>query len=83
MPKYLITLPPQPLDQVKAAWASVVNASGGSGLTMDNAYVDKSKAQAICCWDAPDQASIEDLFSRVGVATESIQEVEEYTPEVA
>ena len=50
---------------------------------MDNAYVDKSKAQAICCWDAPDLASIEDLFSRAGVATESIQEVEEFTPEAA
>lgn len=83
MPKYLITLPPQPLDQVKAAWANVVNASGGSGLTMDKAYVDKSKAQAICCWDASDQTSIEDLFAKAGVTTESIQEVEEYTSEAA
>ena len=50
---------------------------------MDNAYVDKSKAQAICCWNAPDQASIEDLFAKAGVATELIQEVEVYAPETA
>ena len=50
---------------------------------MDKAYVDKSKAQAVCCWGAPDQTSIEDLFSSAGIATESIQEVEEFTPEAA
>jgi len=61
----------------------VVKASGGSGLTMDRAYVDKNKAQAVCCWNAPGMSSITDLFAKAGVKTESIREVEEYSAAAA
>ena len=47
---------------------------------MDNAYIDENKAQAVCCWNAPDKSSVEDLFSKAGVATQEIQEVVEFTP---
>ena len=49
-------------------------------MVMNRAYVDANEGQAICCWDAPDKNSIEDLFSKVGVQTESIREVVEYSP---
>lgn len=45
---------------------------------MDRAYIDENKGQAICCWDAPDLKSIEDLFSNAQVTTESIRQVVEY-----
>lgn len=45
---------------------------------MNKAYIDEAKNQAICCWDAPDQKSIEDLFANAQVATESIRQVVEY-----
>lgn len=47
---------------------------------MDNAYIDENKAQAVCCWSAPDKASVEELFSKAGVAAQDIQEVTEFTP---
>ena len=78
MAKFLITLPPMSKDKVKAAWTSVINASVGSNLKMNKAYIDEAKNQAICCWDAPDQKSIEDLFANAQVATESIKQVVEY-----
>ena len=46
---------------------------------MDNAYVDKDANQAICCWDAPDRASVEELFSKASVTPEAIREVAVYT----
>ncbi len=45
---------------------------------MDKAYIDETKGQAICCWDAPDQKSVEDLFAKAQVETESIRLVVEY-----
>lgn len=68
-----------PMDKVKSAWTSVIDASRGSNLTMDKAYIDKAKGQAICCWEAPDRKSIEDLFAKAQVQTDSIREVVEYT----
>lgn len=79
MSKYLITLPPMPMDKVKSAWESVVKASVGSNLTMEKAYIDETKGQAICCWNAPDQKIIEDLFAKANIAPESIREVVEYS----
>jgi len=46
---------------------------------MDSAYIDRSANQAICCWDAPDRASVEHLFAAAKVRTESIREVVQYT----
>lgn len=46
---------------------------------MDRAYVDQSASQAICVWDAPDRAAVEDLFSKAGVKPESVREVAVYT----
>lgn len=46
---------------------------------MERAYVDEAKGQAICCWNAPDRKSIEDLFSKVQIKAESIREVIEYS----
>ncbi len=47
---------------------------------MDNAYIDESKAQAVCCWNAPDRSSVEDLFSKAGVSPQEIQEVVNFNP---
>lgn len=47
---------------------------------MDNAYVDKAANQAICCWDAPDRKSVEELFGKANVTPESIREVAVYAP---
>ena len=46
---------------------------------MDQAYINESKAQALCCWDAPDRATIEGVFTKAEVNIESIEEVVEYT----
>lgn len=45
---------------------------------MDKAYIDETNGQAICCWDAPDQKSVEDMFANAQVETESIRQVAEY-----
>ncbi len=45
---------------------------------MERAYIDKTQHQALCCWDAPDRAAVEDLFGRAGVETQSIHEVAVY-----
>ena len=45
---------------------------------MDCAYVDAAAGQAICCWDAPDRASVDALFSKAGVRPETIREVTVY-----
>jgi hypothetical protein len=45
---------------------------------MDTAYINEEKAQATCCWDAPDRVTIEGVFSKAGIAFESIEEVVEY-----
>jgi hypothetical protein len=45
---------------------------------METAYVKKYKDQAICCWDAPDRETIEGLFAKEGLITESVEEVEVY-----
>jgi hypothetical protein len=34
--------------------------------------------QPICCWEAPDRKSIEDLFRRAGQQIESLRDVETY-----
>ncbi len=46
---------------------------------MDKAYIDEAKGQAICCWEAPDLKSVEDLFTKLHIHPESIREVTEYT----
>ena len=46
---------------------------------MDNAYVDHAAGQAICCWDAPDKASVEALFAKAQIQPASIREVEVYS----
>ncbi len=46
---------------------------------MDKAYVDEVEGQAICCWEAPDRKSVEDLFTKAQIQPESIREVTEYT----
>ena len=78
MQKFLITLPQIPHEEVKKAWAKVTQASGGSGCTMEKAYIKKYKDQAICCWDAPDRETIEGLFAKEGLITESVEEVDVY-----
>ena len=45
---------------------------------MDRAYVDANANQAICCWNAPDRASVEALLVRAQVKPESIREVVEF-----
>jgi len=45
---------------------------------MERSYIDEANGQAICCWNAPDRKSVENLFSRAGVSPESIREVVEY-----
>jgi hypothetical protein len=78
MPKFLITLVPMPAEQVKTVCSSVLNASVGSGLKMDSAYVDVAASQPICIWDAPDRKSVEALFAKAGQKPESIREVMAY-----
>lgn len=56
-----------------------MNASVGSNLKMDRAYIDENSGQAICCWDAPDRKSVEDLFAKAQVEPESIKEVAIYS----
>ena len=46
---------------------------------MDSAYVDEAAGQAFCIWDAPDRSSIQSLFTRAGVKTETIREVAAYS----
>ncbi len=46
---------------------------------MERAYVDEAKGQTICCWDAPDQKSVEQLFAKAQIKPESIKKVIEYT----
>jgi len=76
--KYIIVLKPMTAEAVKTACSSVMTASAGTGLTMDWAYVDKATNQPICCWDAPDRKSVEDLFSRAGQQVDTLREVEPY-----
>ncbi len=45
---------------------------------MELAFVKKHKDQAICCWDAPDRETIEELFEKEGLVTESVEEVDVY-----
>ncbi len=78
MAKFLISLPQMPLDEIKKCWAAVVEASVGSGCEMDTAYINEEKAQATCCWNAPDKATIVGVFEKAGIATDTIQEVVEY-----
>ena len=79
MSKFLISMPVMPLDEIKASWTKVVEASVGSACKMDQAYINESKAQALCCWDAPDRTTIEGVFTKAEVNIESIEEVVEYT----
>lgn len=53
-----------------------MKASGGSELTMETAFVNHDKGQAVCAWNGPDKKSIEDLFEKAGVKAESIDAVE-------
>ena len=79
MAKFLITLPPMPKDKVKSTWESVNQASVGSDLLMERAFIDESNNQAICCWSAPDRKSIEDLFLKAKIVPALIREVVEYS----
>lgn len=56
----------------------MVDASVGSDFQLDNAYVDQAAGQAICCWEAPDRASVEALFAKARVSPEQIREVQVY-----
>ncbi len=78
MAKYIIVLKPMTADAVKTACAAVITASTGTGIALDWAYVDRKSNQPICCWDAPDRKSVEELFRRAGQQTESLREVELY-----
>jgi hypothetical protein len=77
MAKYIIVLKPMSAEAVKTACAAVVGAAG-KDLTMDWAYVDRATNQPICCWNASDRKSVEELFSRAGQQVESIREVAVY-----
>ena len=68
-----------PKDEVMSAWSNVMNASVGSDLKMDKAYIDEANGQTICCWSAPDRKSVEDLFTKAQVKTESIKQVVVYS----
>jgi hypothetical protein len=48
-------------------------------MKLDRAYVDAAANQAICCWSAPDKASVELLFAKAHVTPQSIREVIEYS----
>lgn len=50
-------------------------ASGGSRLKMDSAYVDKAAGVAMCVWDAPDRPSVEAVFAKAGGKPETIRQV--------
>jgi hypothetical protein len=52
-----------------------MEASVGSNVKMDRAYIDQESGQAMCCWSAPDRASIDALFKKANVTPESIKEV--------
>jgi hypothetical protein len=56
-----------------------MNASVGSNLKMDRAYIDEANGQAICCWNAPDLKAVEDLFTKAQVTPQSIKEVSIYS----
>ncbi len=45
---------------------------------MNTAYIDPAANQAICCWEAPDRKSVEELFDKANVKPETIREVVEY-----
>jgi hypothetical protein len=51
----------------------------GSNVRMDRAYVDHAASQAICCWEAPERASVEAVFAKANVKPESIREVTVYS----
>lgn len=78
MAKFMITLPPMPKDQIKSAWESVNQASVGSDLVIERAFIDELNNQAICLWNAPDRKSIEDLFLKAKIAPALIREVTEW-----
>jgi hypothetical protein len=46
---------------------------------MERAFIDESNNQAICCWNAPDRKSIEDLFLKAKIVPALIREVVEYS----
>lgn len=46
---------------------------------MDRAYVDEKTGQAICCWSAPDQKTIEGIFAKADVKPESVKAVAVYS----
>ncbi|MEO0226305.1 MAG: nickel-binding protein [candidate division WOR-3 bacterium] len=56
-----------------------MDASVGSNVKMDRAYIDEKTGQATCCWSAPDQKTIESVFAKAGVKPESIKSVVIYS----
>ena len=44
---------------------------------MDRAFVDASSGNTTCVWKAPNSGDLEALFSRAGVALQSITPVDE------
>ena len=57
---------------------AAINAAKGTNCAMQQAFVNESKARAVCCWDAPSQEAIEELFEKASVATDSVEEVVEF-----
>ncbi len=45
---------------------------------MDTAYINEEKAQATCCWNAPDRPTIEAVLEKAGVTAESFEEVVQF-----
>jgi hypothetical protein len=56
-----------------------MEASVGSNIKMDHAYIEKESGKAMCCWSAPDRATIEELFKKARVTPKSITEVVIYS----
>lgn len=79
MAMFLITLPRMHKEKTMSEWTRVIEASVGSNVKMDRAYIDPESGQAMCCWSAPDRANIEELFKKANVVPESIKEVIIYT----
>jgi hypothetical protein len=46
---------------------------------MDIAYIDDTAGVAVCVWDAPDRPSLEAVFAKAGVRSETIRQVTVYS----
>jgi hypothetical protein len=48
-------------------------------MTMERAYANAGEGFAVCCWNAPDQKALEELFKKAGVKFKKLFPVEEMT----